>query len=163
MESRTRSGALVATLALALAVPPFANAALRVGIRGNPVVRGARLAVFAGFDPSARRLAIVLAPANTAPALHVCGQSSLCPPTSTWPVRPPLRVIGWISFERIRSPHWTTVRLPRVAPGRYKVFALWKAPHPRGRPYLLFAASRYRGGGLVDDTQFNGATLQITP
>jgi hypothetical protein len=54
------------------------------------------------------------------------------------------------------------VRFPRVPPGRYKIFALWKAPHPQGQPYLLFAASRYRGGGLVDDTQLNGATLKVT-
>jgi hypothetical protein len=163
MQWRARSAVLSVTPALVFAAPAVGGAALSVGIRAGSVNSGARISVFAGGDPSARRLAIVLVPAGTAPRLHPCELSPLCPPLSAWPVRPPLRVIGWISFKRTRGPHWTTVRLPRVAPGRYKLFALWKAPHPPGQAFLLFPASRYRGGGLVDDSQINGATLLIRP
>jgi hypothetical protein len=124
--------------------PALAGAALGVAIRDTTISNGAKIAVSAGFDPSARRLAIELAPASTAPKLHACEQRPLCPPTSTWPVRPPLRVIGWISFKHTHGPHWTSVRLRHVQPGRYKIFALWRSPHPPGQPYLLFAASRYR-------------------
>ena len=153
---------LATALGLVLAAPPFASAQLGVGIKATSVATRGSIAVFAGGDPAARRLAVVLAPARAAPRYHACASGAFCPPTSAWPVRPPLRVLGWISFRHTRGPHWTTVRLPGVAPGRYKLFALWQSPHSQGGPYMLFAAARYRGGGLVDDSQINGVTLLVT-
>ena len=35
-------------------------------------------------------------------------------------------------------------------------------PPSQGGPYMLFAAARYRGGGLVDDAQINGVTPLVT-
>jgi hypothetical protein len=152
----------MAILALVLAAPPGVSAQLSVGIKATSVASRGSIAIFAGGDPAAQRLAVVLAPARAAPRFHSCESGAFCPPVSGWPVQPPLRILGWISFRHTHGPHWTTVGLHGVAPGRYKFFALWKSPHPQRQPYLLFAAGHYRGGGLVDDSQINGTTLLIT-
>jgi hypothetical protein len=163
MSNVRRTGVLAGLTICALtSAPSNASADISIGVTRTSLRAHARITVFAGGDPAARRLAIVLVPAADAPRLHNC-DAGICPPTSTWPVTPPLRVIGWVSFQRNRSPHLTVMRLPAVRPGHYKLFALWKSPHHPHQRYLLFAASRYRGGGLIDNSTTNGAILTIGP
>jgi hypothetical protein len=160
---RRRAAVVALLLALPLVLAAPASAMLEVGIRAGHVASGGQLDVWAGGDGAARRLAIVIAPADRVPPFQ---HSCYCQ-TTTWPVPAPLRVIGWISFDRDRYSHWTRVRLPRLAPGRYKVFAIWRAPRPRPDParpgaVLLFAASRYLEGGRVDGSLLRGLPLTVT-
>ena len=163
MSNLQRTRVLVALAIGALSSSPaIARADISVGITATSLSSHARITVFVGGDPSARRLAILLVPATHAPSPQKCAAGT-CPPTTTWPVKPPLQVIGWVSFRRNRSPHLTMMRLPAIRPGHYKIFALWKSPHRPQQRYLLFAASRYRGGALIDTTTINGATVTIGP
>ena len=71
-------------------------------------------------------------------------------------------MIGWVSSNTIATPTSPLFRLPTVMP-RVQALRTLEDTSPSAPAYLLYPASRYRGGGLIEDATINGVMLTSAP